>query len=104
MINNDGCVNIGYLICRECKGYYELSEEEHPDDFEYCQCGGDLVYSHNFDTLSTVLSFAEMDDKLQEKLNEILILEQSIQNKKNVNSSRKKGSILKKLSNSFTRD
>ncbi len=34
-----------YLICKRCGGYYELQENESPDDFESCHCGGQLVYS-----------------------------------------------------------
>lgn len=35
---------MGYLICEKCKGYYELREGEHPEDFDRCQCGGKLKY------------------------------------------------------------
>ena len=31
-----------YLICESCGGYYELMEEESPEDFDNCQCGGNL--------------------------------------------------------------
>jgi len=34
-----------YLICQRCCSYYKLSEDEHPDDFDSCQCGGPLVYT-----------------------------------------------------------
>ena len=34
----------GYLECEKCGGYYELQEGESPDDFEKCQCGGNLNY------------------------------------------------------------
>jgi hypothetical protein len=33
-----------FVICEECSGYYELQEGESPDDFEACQCGGNLKY------------------------------------------------------------
>ncbi|MDD1774715.1 MAG: DUF1616 domain-containing protein [Methanobacterium sp.] len=33
-----------YLICRKCRGYYHLRDDESPEDFESCQCGGDLEY------------------------------------------------------------
>jgi len=34
----------GYLVCTQCKGYYELQENESPEDFEKCECGGSLDY------------------------------------------------------------
>lgn len=38
----------GYLICDRCNGYYELQNDESPDDFiNVCNCGGKLVYSKN---------------------------------------------------------
>lgn len=33
-----------YLICEVCDGYYKLEEEESPQDFESCSCGGRLIY------------------------------------------------------------
>ena len=33
---------MGYIICEECGGYYELQSGESADDFENCQCGGSL--------------------------------------------------------------
>jgi len=33
-----------YLICEECDGYYKLEEEESPQDYESCSCGGRLIY------------------------------------------------------------
>lgn len=38
-----------YLICQRCGGYYELGEDESPDDFDTCRCGGTLVYSYSLD-------------------------------------------------------
>jgi len=40
---------MGYLICENCGGYYELQPLEHPDDFEKCQCGGKLQYRENLE-------------------------------------------------------
>jgi DNA-directed RNA polymerase subunit RPC12/RpoP len=36
--------NYGYLVCSECKGYYELQEGENPEDFYECECGGKLIF------------------------------------------------------------
>ena len=35
----------GYLICEKCNGYYELQEGESPEDFESCECGGNLKFT-----------------------------------------------------------
>lgn len=35
---------MGYLICGECGGYYELEQGESPENFEKCECGGKLRY------------------------------------------------------------
>lgn len=37
-------ISMGYLICDECGGYYELQEGESPEDFGQCKCGGHLRY------------------------------------------------------------
>ena len=35
----------GYLVCKECSGYYELQPGEIPKDFtNKCECGGKLKY------------------------------------------------------------
>lgn len=36
--------NNGYLVCEKCNSYYKLQPGESPDDFELCQCGGELKY------------------------------------------------------------
>ncbi len=36
-----------YLLCDSCNGYYELEDDESPDDFDNCQCGGNLKYIEN---------------------------------------------------------
>ncbi len=40
-------VNRGYLYCEKCGGYYKLQEGESPEDFDTCQCGGNLIYADN---------------------------------------------------------
>lgn len=35
---------MAYVLCEKCGGYYLLQEGESADDFERCQCGGDLSY------------------------------------------------------------
>ena len=34
----------GYLVCSGCDGFYELQEDETPEDFDNCECGSPLVY------------------------------------------------------------
>lgn len=34
----------GYLVCSGCNGFYELQEDETPEDFDKCECGSPLVY------------------------------------------------------------
>jgi ribosomal protein L40E len=34
----------GYLVCDSCEGYYELQKGESAEDFNSCQCGGELNY------------------------------------------------------------
>lgn len=34
---------MAYLVCENCKGYYELQSGESPEDFDLCPCGGKLV-------------------------------------------------------------
>ena len=38
-----------YLICQNCGGYYQLDDDESPEDFDRCRCGGKLVYSEYLD-------------------------------------------------------
>ncbi len=40
---------MSYLICQKCGGYYELEEDEFPEDFDRCQCGGKLIYTEHLD-------------------------------------------------------
>ncbi|MEN6292957.1 MAG: hypothetical protein ABFC34_17815 [Methanobacterium sp.] len=34
----------GFLICSKCNGYYSLEDDEIPDDFTHCRCGGTITY------------------------------------------------------------
>jgi hypothetical protein len=40
---------MSYLICQKCGGYYELEEDESPEDFDSCYCGGKLIYTEYLD-------------------------------------------------------
>lgn len=42
----------GFLFCKKCNGYYPLEENESPDEFEQCQCGGELKYYESFDKIN----------------------------------------------------
>lgn len=41
--------NNGYLVCEECNGYYMLGKDENPQEFDSCQCGGNLIYYNDLD-------------------------------------------------------
>lgn len=47
--NKDKKKGKGYLICNTCSGYYKLKENESPEDFNRCECGGPLEYVENID-------------------------------------------------------
>lgn len=37
---------MGYLVCKNCRGYYKLQDGESPEDFsDKCACGGNLRYA-----------------------------------------------------------
>ncbi len=37
-----------YLVCDTCGGYYQLDDDEEPEDFsDECQCGGRLEYTYS---------------------------------------------------------
>jgi len=38
-----------YVLCENCNGYYKLEEDESPEDFESCHCGGKLVYTEKLE-------------------------------------------------------
>ena len=38
-----------YIVCDKCGGYYELQEGENPEDFESCECGGQLEFTENIE-------------------------------------------------------
>ena len=40
-----------YLICDRCNGYYELQEGESEDDFQGCDCGGNLFYTDHIENI-----------------------------------------------------
>ena len=41
---------MGYLVCDECNGFYELQPRESPDDFDLtCSCGGELKFHNSLD-------------------------------------------------------
>lgn len=39
----------GYLVCENCRGFYELQENETLEDFSTCQCGGKLNYTEDLE-------------------------------------------------------
>lgn len=48
---------MSYLICENCGGFYNLKDNESPQDFFACECGGDLhfvEFEENMDVKSSV--------------------------------------------------
>jgi len=43
-------LKMGYLYCPSCGGYYHLEDDESPQDFERCQCGGELIFTPSLDS------------------------------------------------------
>ncbi len=54
-------VLMGYLVCVNCKGYYELRDQESAKDFSKCQCDGNLKYYND------VVEFIEENSSLEHK-------------------------------------
>ncbi|BDZ68605.1 zinc ribbon domain-containing protein [Methanobacterium ferruginis] len=51
---------MGYLVCQNCKGYYELEEDEKPEDFDdECECGGILFFLDSDEQIDDDLLFNE---------------------------------------------
>lgn len=44
---------MSYLVCNKCGNYYELQDEEDPNDFtSECECGGKLQYSETINNVA----------------------------------------------------
>ena len=68
---------MNFLVCLDCDGYYQLEDNENPDDFESCQCGGKLTYTNNIEYYFEAKSTFNMDNELKRKLEEIKDLEKA---------------------------
>lgn len=57
----------GYLVCKKCNGFYQLEDGEAGDDFDECQCGGELVFHRKKLQIDEKRDFHErLERKLQE--------------------------------------
>ena len=56
----------GLLICSKCNGYYSLEDDEIPDDFTQCRCGGSLTYVQSLEEAAYCGSFKE--SKINKKI------------------------------------
>jgi len=52
---------LGYLKCEKCGGYYELQEGESPEDFDVCECGGELKHVKTIAGIDTNLKETSID-------------------------------------------
>jgi hypothetical protein len=76
-IKQHGRGDMNFLVCINCDGYYQLEDNEKPDDFESCQCGGKLTYTNDIDHYFEAKSTLDMDNELKRKLGEIHDLEKA---------------------------
>ncbi|MGB9936608.1 MAG: hypothetical protein ACPK7O_02725 [Methanobacterium sp.] len=62
-----------YLVCKKCKGYYELQKGESINDFEECECGGALKQvdhlniPYNQDRVKIIIETFKTDSKYLQK-------------------------------------
>lgn len=75
-----------YLICDHCFGYYKLKNNEYPEHFKECECGGPLTYHQNIE----IENF--FDDQNSENRNTVYN-----SSKKKLNTDNSNEKILKKL-------
>jgi len=66
--------NMGYLQCQKCGGYYELQEGEKANDYDYCQCGGELKYHLSYDDLRKSDSPTNVEGETKKSSNKGLII------------------------------
>jgi len=55
----------GYLYCINCHGYYSIKDDENPDYFVSCECGGELVFYESFPNFSGDSDLDEFDDLIE---------------------------------------
>lgn len=46
--------SFGYVVCDICGGHYKLKSGESPEDFNKCQCGGNLAFIKNLNELDNL--------------------------------------------------
>jgi len=55
-----------YLVCTRCNGYYELEDGESPENFNSCQCGGELVLVSDLNEYFNSEEYGAYDDYVPE--------------------------------------
>lgn len=59
---------MGYLVCKECRGYYKLQEGELPENFtDKCDCGGNLRYALSIDVVGKNTTFQSKEQNTEKK-------------------------------------
>jgi len=85
----------GYLLCRNCRGYYHLEDGEQPEDFESCECGSPLEYHENLPNMpNKTYNDSEGLDDVYEDYIEIEQLLTLLKDK-----SKKRKEVIKSLAN-----
>lgn len=63
----------GYLVCSGCDGFYELQEDETPEDFDKCECGSPLVYYKTKEELENRFKSSSNENLESLKSNEVIV-------------------------------
>lgn len=69
----------GYLVCSGCDGFYELQEDETPEDFDKCECGSPLVYYKTKEELENRFKSSSNENLEVLKSNESIVDESSFE-------------------------
>jgi hypothetical protein len=65
-------IEMSYLLCRQCNGYFKLEYNESPHDFESCSCGGPLRYLKSIKEFCQQLR-ADYENNLVEVDNSVIL-------------------------------
>lgn len=52
--------NSGYIVCDRCNDVYKLQENENPDDYKTCQCGGKFTFVLDIDDIESETKKCEL--------------------------------------------
>lgn len=100
--------SVGYLFCSGCDGFYELQEDETPEDFDKCECGSPLVYYKTKEELENRFKSSSNENLEPLKSNEAIFdespLEESVKRSSVEKPSAKEPPLQKPSAEEFTAD